>query len=405
MALRLSLPISPKTRPGENDYVIELRSGRETVALSLTVRVHPPMIPPVGRDSFPYTNWFSFDLMAERHNLKPWTEGHWRMIRRYAELMAHARQNTFWVPLRDIFRMAKALPVLDTARLRRIVRTFTDAGLHYIEGGHFGSRSTAEWKCPTFSVGLTNSLATSPQGNADIAGIARQLMAEIERNGWRDRWIQHIADEPIEENAADYRIFTGMVRKYLPGIPILDATMYEGLVGSVDAWCPQAQEYQRHRKRFDSQRRLGDRVWFYTCCFPGGPWLNRLLDMELLRPTLLGWAAARYALDGFLHWGLNHYRHDQDPFAQSVVPHGGGTRLPAGDTHVVYPGKNGPWSSLRLEAQREGCEDYELLRRLQEQNPKAATTIIRRAIRAFDKCTKDVKTFRAARKALLEAVR
>ena len=133
--------------------------------------------------------------------------------------------------------------------------------------------------------------------------------------------------------------------------------------------------------------------------------LNRLLDMELLRPALLGWAAARYDLDGFLHWGLNHYRHDQDPFAQSVVPHGGGTRLPAGDTHVVYPGKKGPWSSLRLEAQREGCEDYELLRRLREQSPKEAAAIIRKAIRGFDKYTRDVKTFRAARKALLEAAR
>ncbi len=81
---------------------------------------------------------------------------------------------------------------------------------------------------------LTNSLATSAEGNAEIAAIGGELMREIERNGWRDRWMQHVADEPIASNAADYRIFVGMVRKYMPGIPILDATMEETLVGSVD---------------------------------------------------------------------------------------------------------------------------------------------------------------------------
>jgi len=405
LALRLHVPISPKARTGEYGYTIQVCSGKETTECSLNVRAHSSVVPPVGRDSFPYTNWFSLEVMAQRHGLEPWSKPHWRMIRRYAELMAHARQNAFWVPLNTVFQTTKTGPVLDAARLRRMVRTFTDGGMYYIEGGHLGSRTTSEWHCPTFSVGLTKNLATSVEGNVDIACIAKQLMTEIERNGWRDRWIQHVADEPIAENASDYRIFAGMVRKYMPGIPILDATMYEGLVGSVDAWCPQAQEYQRHRKRFEALRGLGDKVWFYTCCFPGGPWLNRLLDMELLRPALLGWGAALYELDGFLHWGLNHYRPGQDPFENSVVDHGGGNRLPAGDTHVVYPGKDGPWSSLRLEAQREGCEDYELLRKLRQREPKAATAIIRRAFRGFDKYTKNVRTFRAARKALLEALR
>jgi hypothetical protein len=228
-------------------------------------------------------------------------------------------------------------------------------------------------------------------------------MAEIERNGWRRRWIQHIADEPIRENSADYRIFAGMVRKYMPGIPILDATMELGLVGAVDIWCPQAQEYEARRKHFEAQRAVGDRVWFYTCCSPGGPWLNRLLDMELLRPALFGWAAALYGLDGFLHWGLNYYRQDQDPFQKSVVRHGANA-LPAGDTHVVYPGTEGPWSSLRLEAQREGFEDYELLRTLRERSPRKAVGIIRRAISSFDRYAKDVRVFRGTRRALLEAL-
>jgi hypothetical protein len=215
-----------------------------------------------------------------------------------------------------------------------------------------------------------------------------------------------VTDEPIRENASDYRIFVGMVRKYLPGIPIVDATMDPSLAGSVDIWCPQVQHYQHDRERFEAMRALGDRVWFYTCCFPGGPWLNRLLDMELLRPALLGWAAALFRLDGFLHWGLNHYQPQQDPFEMSAIPNwGGGTNcLPPGDTHVVYPGEGEPWSSVRFEAQREGLEDLELLRRLQQERPRQAASLVRSVIRGFDDYTKDIARFRAARRKLLASL-
>ena len=184
----------------------------------------------------------------------------------------------------------------------------------------------------------------------------------------------------------------------------VDATQDTGLVGSVDIWCPQAQAYQRQRGQFEGRRATGDRIWFYTCCVPGGPWLNRLLDMELLRPALLGWAAARFNLDGFLHWGLNHYRPWQDPFDQSVVKHGKSSFLPPGDTHIVYPGADGPWSSLRLEAQREGFEDLELLRELRHIDGQTASRIVRRVVRGFDRYTRDVTSFRRARRALLEAL-
>jgi len=400
MALRLQVPVAAEVPVGEREIPLRIEAGGEAIELRVKIAVHAAVVPPVGQGSFPYTNWFAYSYLATRHGLEPWSEGHWGMIAQYAALMVHGRQNMFWLPQGDIFTLRNGRPVLERERLRRLVQTFTDAGMYYIEGGHFGGRATGKWQCPNFAVGLTGSLAASVQGNADIHDIAVQLMQEIDANGWRGRWVQHIADEPIDDNAADYRIFAGTVRKYMPGIPILDATESESLAGAVDIWCPKAQEYQLHQQHFEAMRALGDQVYFYTCCFPGGPWLNRLLDMELLRPALFGWAAARFGLDGFLHWGLNHYKEDQDPFEQNVVAHGGDNFLPAGDTHIVYPGPDGPWSSVRLEAQREGCEDYELLHRL---DPEQAQAIIRPVLRGFDDYTKDIAAFRAARRAVLEA--
>ena len=404
--VRIHIPVAEDAQTGKQDYLLSIAHGKETHELKLAVTAHNAVIPPVGRASWPYTNWFSFQNMADCHGLAPWSEAHWDMIRKYARLMARNRQNTFMFNFEDVFTGGNTGLALNRARLRRIVETFTDAGMYYIEGGHFGRRSTKEWCCPTFDVSLTTNLATSDAGNESIACAAGQLMEEIKDNGWGERYFQHVADEPIKENSTEYRIFAGMVRKYMPGIPILDATdqtMDHHMAGSVDVWCPQAQCYQRNIAQFEAMRALGDRVWFYTCCFPGGPWLNRLLDMELLRPTMLGWGGALFHLDGFLHWGLNQYRQkDKNPFEMSVVPHGPKQHLPPGDTHVVYPGDGEPWSSVRFEAQREGIEDFELLRLLEQRAPALAESLLRSVIRGFDDYTKDVVVLRAARRKLLQ---
>jgi hypothetical protein len=171
----------------------------------------------------------------------------------------------------------------------------------------------------------------------------------------------------------------------------------------VDYWCPQVQEYQSHRDFFDGRNKAGGAVWVYTCLAPGGPWLNRLLDQERLRPVYLGWALVKYDLAGFLHWGLNHYRPGTDPFDQSVVPHGEGPPnfLPAGDSHIVYPGKEGPLSGQRFEAQRVGLEDAELLRLTKAADATHAQSIIRQVFRSFDEYETDVKAYRAAKRELL----
>jgi len=147
---------------------------------------------------------------------------------------------------------------------------------------------------------------------------------------------------------------------------------------------------------------VGGELWCYTCCVPGGRYLNRLLDQSLLRPRLMHWANHHYGLKGYLHWGLNHYAPDQDPFERSVVTQSGDKKLPAGDTHIVYPGSDGPWSSMRLEAMREGIEDYELLARVAAKDAAAARRIVRRVFRGFADYTEQVPAFRRSHVRLLE---
>ncbi len=403
VAFRLHL--RPGARIGTQRHTITVSDGSATGELTLDVRTHGVRLPPNGARSLPNTNWFSLDFMARDHALRPWSPEHWRMIRRYADLMAHARQNMFWLPLEWVFEARAGKVVLNKSRLRRLVALFTNAGLHFIEGGQLALFSDG-WRGATFDVRFRKGVrATSAEGECVLADLARQLREEIDKQGWRPRWLQHVADEPSEHNVADFRLLCGMIRRHLPGIPLMDAMDLtpETAPGALDVWIPKSTGYQRHRRTFDAARERGDKVWVYTCCYPGGPWLNRLLDMELLRPCLMGWAIARYDLQGYLHWGLNHHRGKgpNPALTSSCVVQPDGWVLPAGDTHMVYPGPDGPWSSVRLEAQREGFEDYELLRILRRRDAATADAILKGVIQSFKKYTKDSGRLRAARRELL----
>lgn len=407
VALRLEIPVPTDAAVGEERFTVEIARGEAGSRLALEVIVHSAVVPPIGADTFRYTNWFSTAQIASRHGVEIWSEEFWTLLGRYAALMAHGRQNVFWLRWSDVFvRDDAGEPQLDAARLERYVRVFDDAGLYWIEGAPFASRPGGDWSSPELHISLTGLAATSDEGGAALVKLAASLYAALCEHGWEERWLQHLADEPTDTNAADYRALAALFREAMGGIPIVEATMSRELVGAVDVWCPQVQKYQAHRDFFDARRAAGDRLWIYTCLAPGGAWVNRLLDLERLRAVWIGWGAAAYELEGFLHWGFNHYH--GDPFAQSVVDHpaapGGKNRLPAGDTHVVYPGPDGPWSSQRFEAHRIGLEDGELLRQLFALDREEAERIVARVFRAFDDYETDVALYLDARREVLEAL-
>ena len=418
LALRLELPIPADGRLnwGEGTgvalgdsslwrYAIKLASGDWRKTLKWEIAVYNVAIPPLDRQHFGFTNWFTLGGIAQRHNLEKWSEPFWEMLGRYADLMARGRQNTFMISWRDFAAFKDGKLEFNRERLARYIKLFRERGFTRLEGGHFAGRHEGVWESPRLDFTLTGSDVTMPQGRAELT----QLLAEV-RNVLAElhlppecEYLQHLSDEPIDENAAAYKTLAEIVRRELPGVKTFDATMSQSVVGAVDVWCPQVQEYQRRRDFFEQRRAAGDRIWVYTCLSPGGPWLNRLLDQERLRPVYLGWSLAKYDLAGFLHWGFNHYRSGVDPYEKSCVEFPKAPKfLPAGDSHVVYPGKNGPLSSVRFEAHRIGMEDAELLLMLREYLREDMDELVNRVLRGYDDYEKDVKSYRATRREMLD---
>lgn len=369
--------------------------------LEFSVAVHGVAVPPVSPASFKYTNWMDWYEAMGCHGVRSyWTPQHWDLIRRYVRLAVYGRQNMVMVPL--FFKTDSAgKRVLDEERFVEFVSLLDSEGVAYLEGPHLCRFMDGSWTSKNFRTVIGTNATTSVEGAAELAFLASSLAGIIERNGWRERWYQHVSDEPAAHNAAEYRITAGIIRKHMPGIRLVDAIEFPDLPGALDVYCPKNHDYEQNRNRYE-RLRMGptDEIWCYTCCYPGGKWMNRLLDHEILRSVYLPWGCFIHSLDGYLHWGFNRWTPDSDPF----TPGFGGT-LPPGDTHLVYPGgSDGPWPSVRFEAMRQGMEDLELLRLLRQRAPEKAERISHRLVRGFGDYELDVRLYRRVRRALLAAV-
>ena len=407
MALRMEVPVDSASSPGEYMHRISLRIGDRVESLEFVVIVHRALVPPLSRSTISYINWFTLDNICTAHGVEKWSEPFWDMLATYARTMARGRQNTFWFIWSDFFTFdsAGSVPAFRRDRLERYIRIFLQAGFKTIHGAPMVGRRS--WTSSDMLLGIRAAdgkevEAVSEKGKRMLSSMAVQVIAMMKENRWEGQWLQGLFDEPTDEFVDRYKELIAVLRGLKPDIQILEATMTVKVSGDVNVWCPQVQEYQANQEFFEKRKAAGDRVWVYTCLSPGGPWLNRLLDQERLRQVYIGWACAKYDLQGFLHWGLNF--HTAKPFEELVRPHIEGQFLPAGDSHILYPVREGPLSSHRFEAHRIGMEDYELLAQLKSHDAPRAREIIARVVQGFDKYSKDVAAYREARKLLLDAV-
>jgi len=407
LALRLELSVDSSVVPGEHLYQISLGYGGVEENLELVVVVHRATLPPGNHPSIAYINWISLDNICSAHGVEKWNEPFWEMLAKYARMMFRGRQNAFWFLWTDYFTFDSAANVSSFRRdrLERYITLFLNTGFTTIHGAPMVGRR--DWFCDDMLLGIQAADGkevdpVSAKGKSMLSQMAVRVIAMMKENNWDGRWLQGIFDEPAEEFVERYRQLVGLFRTLKPDIRILEATITMKVAGLVNVWCPQVHEFQENQEFFERRKAAGDKVWVYTCLAPGGPWLNRLLDMERVRQVYIGWACSKYNLQGFLHWGLNF--HTPKPFEELVRFHMEGQYLPAGDSHILYPIREGPLSSHRFEAHRIGIEDFELLAQLKAHNAARAVEIIGSVVQGFDRYSKDVVAYRAAKQALLEAV-
>jgi len=412
--------LSPKadTPAGTYHLTLGLYADGETHECAIEYVVYPVQY---DEDLFETTNWFAVTAMEKMHGVTRGTKEFEAVVRAYARSMRRVNQKIFLLWMHeDLSERRTQKPYhFDFEDMKPIIEIFFDEGFDTFETGGIICRGyredgspdmyTADFKCsanPKVSV-------DSDEGYELLCREMEAFSAFLKKYGWQDKVIFHVMDEPdvhyqtdADLQARRVQFFTAanIVRRYLPGVKIIEAVKTTLFRGGVDIMVPITDSFEANKKAFADAIQMGDEVYTYVCCAPEGKWLNRFLDSPLINGRLLFWGCAANRISGYLHWGYNQFGGVPNPFEATSAKNwtGIGTDFPCGDAFIVYPGEKGPWLSMRLEAERMGAQEAALLAALREKDEKAHDELVSQVFTGFDACSSDPQTLERVHERLLQ---
>ena len=417
MWITLPIPVNAK----EGNYKAEVKlSGVAggtpfTFKKDIFVKVYPVTL---ERPSLWVSNWFSVSdekmkIFNSGEPVKRYSPDYWNMVTELAEKLGECYTNVILAsPLELVdFKEKAGKYSFDYTNFDRFIEIFKQEGvLDMIEGGHIAGRkgdwaSSFELYVPEYDKDGAKKNVQYPLDSEKVQNFYGQflpsLKKHLEAKGLDKLYVQHIADEPIEENYQSYVAIAQFVKKVWPGVKIMEACHTHNLENTVDIWIPQLNFYQSGYKFYTERQKAGDEVWFYTCLAPQGNYVNRFLELPLMKTRLVHWLNFRFGATGYLHWGFNQWK--GDPYGETTFMNlESGNTLPGGDSWIVYPDKGKLYSSIRMEAMRDGITDYTLLKMFEKKNPELAKELCRQVVFNWALYDMDTDHFRMIRHQILE---
>ena len=431
--LWITLPIAKNAAPGlyKGTVIIQgnIDGKKRSWNKDFYIRVFPVTI---EGTSLLISNWSAHIMPTtlryfnNMEDVELFSDLYWELTRLHAEIMASHGQTVHRIFPSWMSEVTydNGRYTFDFSRFDKEVEIFEAVGaLHRIEGGHLAWRS-GSWDQPFYvEVALPDNeesrkLKPSPYCALQVDNGIRRVLLPIDdprtqnyldqflpalkshliAKGWYDKYMQHIADEPVPKNADSYGQISNYVKKHMPEVKIMDAVLTsKELAGTIDVWIPELSVLHRDWNFYKELKSQGKEVWFYTCVGPRGNYANRFLELPLIQTRILHWINYKYDLTGYLHWGLNYWG-DNPLYANSSRDRG---KLPAGDCNIIYPGYRKIYSSIRFDAMRDGIYDYELLKMLGKKNPAKAREYVNAIVMNFDNYDSDFDYFQRVRRGIL----
>jgi hypothetical protein len=201
----------------------------------------------------------------------------------------------------------------------------------------------------------------------------RLYWEHVKAKGWADKLVLYISDEPFltKKHIIDQmKALCALIHEVDPKIRIYSSTWRHcpDWNGSLDIWgvghygCFPVSEMQ-------ARKAAGEHIWFTT-------------DGQMCTDTpfcaverLLPHYCFKYGADAYEFWGVSWLTYDPWRFGWHRYIHQTSTpgeyydvRYPNGDGYLLYPGgpigAAGPVTTVRLEAARDGVEDFDYLKLL-----------------------------------------
>lgn len=344
-ALWMDLAIPTDAAPGAYEGTLTLTAGTQTAQLPVKLHVWDFILPEERHLSV--VNWWRFPGVGFEDRIEAFSDEYYAFLGQCCDFLVAHRQTDIQASLTGLMPAIEeghGNTSYDTSRLERYASTAVEHGIRQIQLHGVGTKTGGH---------------VAPEGRIKEVPEAMNrlpvLEAVIQRHGWQGRIAVNISDEPFIHHEQSFAAVVDRVHEMAPSVRVIEAVEAE-YFGDLDIYVPKLSHLNLWYPRFQEVQREGRELWYYTCCHPTGRYPNRFLDQSLVKARALHWINYLYDLDGYLHWGLNHF-HGDDPYTQEAISHG----LPLGDRAVVYPGENGFLSSLRFNTMRDGLQDFEYL--------------------------------------------
>jgi len=207
----------------------------------------------------------------------------------------------------------------------------------------------------------------------------REWMERLEPLGYADRVVVYGWDEALPEKYPHILAAANLLEREFPGLPLLSAGTDHTIGAQSDLdeapnfiFCPL--QFKWDQALVDAAKARGTReVWVYN--------ITWTIDQHAIRSRLIPWQCYQGGARGFLIWSMNRWKIGPNQYPKTVPD--GQIRLKDWNAEMdgsymhstamyVYPGENGPISSMRLENFADGCEDYDLLAVAEQQGRRVA---------------------------------
>lgn len=339
----IEIHVPQNAKPGDYNGKLTVTTEAESFEMPVTLHVWNFEVP--SERHLSVINWWNFPGLGFK-KVKPYSNEYWDLLGRFCAFLVEHRQTDVQTSLNLVQEKSdgKQGYSYDTSRLERYAEVAFEAGIRQIHLHSVGRRTES----------ITNPTSRIKPNESSLRRLA-EWEKIIQRRNWQNRFLVSISDEPFIHHEESFSAMVDRVHETAPSVRCIEAVEAEYL-GKLDIYVPKLSHLNLWYPRFQQVQREGGELWFYTCCHPVGRYPNRFLDQSLLKVRVLHWINYLYNMDGYLHWGLNHFAGD-NPYTQEAISKG----LPLGDRAIVYPGKKGLLGSLRFSAMREGLQDFEYL--------------------------------------------
>jgi hypothetical protein len=424
--LWFTFKVPEKARPGTYTGTVKVDAdGRTQASYPLTIEVADASVPDSGDYDFFLDVWAQPETIAKNHGVRLWSDQHWKLIEKYNRDLASRGQKVINTTIVDnpwhhqwslgTRESQTATPYtsmvgwtwngktfsFDFNRWDKYVQTARRAGL----GPDIGAFSMLAFQDQEHLTYTDTRTGKTVYENVDLGGdrwreawgaFLPAFEKHLKAKGWlEDTWLS-FDERPIDTMTVVKDFVHEIAPVFDDRISVAGSISTEGVAsnlsvdwGGIDAMT---------KEKVAERRKAGKTTTFYVYGAPAHP--NTLSYSPAVESRMLPWISAQRNLDGFLRWSYNSWT--SDPFKQPVHI------FTQGDEYLVYPGKDGPMSSIRWEQLKEGIEDYELIAQLRKKDgdtdSDALTEALTTATRNLDGRTKDVGDIETARAAVVKGL-